>query len=65
MALIRYKRGGYGDKCDKLVPRGGDVFYTNDGFYLCEECYDQRQKQEKQDSRTSVNQENFDLEVEE
>lgn len=65
MALIRYKRGVYCDKCDKLVPRGGDVYYTNDGFYLCEECYDQRQQQEKQDARTGVNQENFDLEVEE
>lgn len=64
MALIRYKRGVYCDKCDKLVPRGGDVYYTNDGFYLCEACFDKRQSQAKDEAKTEVNTENFDLEEE-
>ncbi len=64
MALIRYKRGVYCDKCEKLVQRGGDVYYTGWNYY-CEACFDRYQNDRKEDARLTVNQENFDLEVEE
>lgn len=66
MALIRYKRGVYCDKCEKLVPIGGDVYWGpwNDK-YFCEECYDKYLSAVKSDAKVTVNKENFDLEVEE
>ena len=64
MALIRYKRGVYCDKCEKLVPIGGEVYFLYGG-YNCEECFDKYQRIVKSESKITVNQENFDLEVEE
>ena len=64
MALIRYKRGVYCDKCEKLVPIGGDV-YWHGTKWLCEECFDKCLVTVKRDAKVPVNQENFDLEVEE
>ena len=65
MALIRYKRGVYCDKCEKLVPIGGDVYLTYGDTYNCEECYDKYLSIVKKESKVTVNKWNFDLEVEE
>lgn len=63
MTLIRRKRGIPCDCCDKVV-KYGDVLYSREEFYYCEDCYDRVMADVKKDAKVTVNNDNFDMEDE-